>query len=467
LVCGVKHLWIYLAALLMAATLPARAATNATVCVVSIREEITHNTLFLVRRALNEAAARQAAALVLDIDTNGGRVDATEDIMRLLQHAPMPAYAFVNQKAFSAGSFIAAATDKIFMASGSVIGAAMPVMAVPGEGAKELPKGYQEKMSSAVRALVRTAAQQNGHNPDVFEAMVDPDVELKLDDKVISEKGKLLTLTDQEAAREYGTPPKPLLSAGTLDSIDELLSQVGLAGATIFRVEPAGFEVLGRWLTAIGPLLMMVGFVAIYLEMKTPGIGVPALVAAVCFALYFVGQFAAGLAGWEDVAIFALGVALLAVEILVLPGFGVTGILGIGFILTSLVLAMTHRFPGGPVLPAWPAVQIPMLKVLMSFAGSVVAMMLLARWLPQTSLFRRLELSATSASPSIGQDALPVGATGVAETMLRPAGKGRFDGRLVDVMTEGDLIEAGAAIRIVEVRGSRVAVERIGQENKA
>jgi len=463
--CSVKRIGLVLLALWSVA-LPVLAATNATVCVVTVRDAfrddmINHNSLFLVRRALHEAAAQRAAALVLELDTNGGRVDATEDIMRLLQHAPMKTITFVNQKAYSAGAFIAAATDKIYMAPGSVIGAATPVVSSP-EGAQELPKAYQEKISSAVRALVRTAAQQNGHDPLVFEAMIDADIEVTKDGKVISEKGKLLTLTDQEAAAQYGEPPKPLVSAGTVNSIDELLAREGLAGARTFTVEQTGFEMLGRWLTAVGPLLITIGFIAIYIEMKTPGIGLPAAVAALCFGLYFFGNFAAGLAGWEDVVLFGLGVVLLIVEIFVLPGFGVVGIAGIALILISLVMGMVQRLPGGPILPSWPDVEIPIIKVILSFGGSVIVMALLARFLPETRFFKRLELSATSPTPPAptGQPVLPVGAEGVAETQLRPAGKGRFGDRLVDVVTEGDLVPRGEAIRVLEVNGARVVVGR-------
>jgi membrane-bound serine protease (ClpP class) len=441
------------------------AAHNKTVCVVAIREEITHNTLFLVRRAVREAGEKSAAALVLDMDTNGGRVDVTEDIIRLLEETSMKTYTFVNPKAYSAGAFIACATDQIFMAPGSVIGAATPVMMIPGQGVADLPKSYEEKINSAMRALIRATAQQKGHNPDVFEAMVDPDKELVYDGKTINPKGKLLTLTSDEAAQSYGEPSKPLLSAGTVKSLDELLVKTQLADATVVRVEPYGFEVAARWITTLSPLLIMIGFLAIYIEMKTPGIGIPALVALICFVIYFLGYFVAGLAGWEEAVLFAVGVVLLAVEVFIIPGFGVTGMLGIAAILVALVLSMVSRMPSSPVLPTWPQLQLPLLKVLGGFVGAGIGALVLARFLPKTSLFRRLELTAaTSAAEgytsSTGSARTLLGATGVAETTLRPAGKGRFGDRLVDVVTEGDLIDKGQPIKIVLVEGSRVVVVR-------
>ena len=458
-----KWLGIIWLLVLAFASAPASAATNGPVCVIVIREDITHNTLFLVRRGLQEAAAKKAVAVVLDMDTNGGAVKETEKIIRLLEKSPAPTITFINPKGYSAGAFISAATDKIYMSPGSVIGAATPVMLTPGSGPAELPKSYEEKLSSAMRALIRSTAQTKGHNPDVFEAMVDADRGLTVDDKVIAEKGKLVTLTNEEAARTYGDPPRPLLSLGTVRDLDELLERLDLAGAETFTVVPTGLEVVGRWITMISPLLMLVGFLAIYLEFKTPGIGLPALIAVICFSIYFVGNFIAGLAGMEEVIIFAIGITLLAVEIFVLPGFGIAGFLGIAAILIALVLGMTERVPTGFAAPAWTDLQLPIITVVGSFVGSVFAMLLLGRFLPQTPLFRKMELAATL--PHEPDDTAPapalLHATGVAETMLRPSGKGRFGEQLVDIMTTGDLIERGTAIKIVAIHGSRVVVERI------
>lgn len=456
-----RGIFSLIGALLLAGTSPAPAAAPASVCVIQIHEDITHNTLYLVRRGLQEATAKRAVAVVLDMDTNGGRVDVTESIIALLNRAPLKTYTYVSAKAYSAGAFIAAGTEAIYMAPGSVIGAATPVMMIPGQGVAELPKSFEEKLNSAMRALIRSTAQQKGHNPDVFEAMVDSDKELVIDGTTINPKGKLLTLTNEEAARAYGEPPRPLLSAGTVATLDAVLSEVGLAGAEVLRVEPYGFEVLGRWLTMISPLLILIGMVAIYVELKAPGLGVAAVVAAVAFGLYFLGTIAAGLAGWEMVALFLVGVVLLAVEVLVIPGFGVAGVVGIGVMALALVLATAERWPGA-TWPDWTQWQPAFIRVGFGLGGAVVAGALLARWLPQSSLFRRLELSATlDAARTSGDPAAGLlGRDGTAETVLRPAGKGRFDGQLVDVVTDGDFIVQGERIKIIAVEGSRVVVTK-------
>lgn len=438
-----------------------------TVYVIAIREEISRNTIFLIRRGLHEAAEKKAAAVILNMDTNGGSLAATEDIIKLLGHASVPTYTYVDTKAFSAGAIIASATDKIFMAPGSVIGAATPIMVIPGQGIQEMPAAEREKMNSATRALVRSTAQQKGHNGDVFEAMVDKDRGLIVGGVSVCETGKLLTLTSGEAAKEYGQPAKALLSAGTHPTLDGVLKQLDLTDAKLVTIRPSGFEVIARFVTTLSPLLIIVGLVGIYLEVKTPGFGVPGFTAIGCFALLFTGYIVAGLAGWEQPALFVAGLLLLGFEI-IFPGHLVSGILGLGLIIASLMLAMAEKWPGGsPWLPTWANLQWPLVKVLLSFTGSTVVMAILAKYLPQTSLFHRMEL-ATTTSNATGyttartEAAAVVGATGIAETPLRPSGTGRFGEHVVDVVTEGDLIVKGASIKITEVQGSRVVVTRAG-----
>ena len=441
----------------------ANEASPQTVCVLTIHEDITRNTVYLVRRGLRDAEEKRVAALVLDMQTNGGRVDATEEIIRLLENAPMKTYTFVNDKAYSAGAYIAAATDKIFMAPGSVIGAATPIL-LGESGVQELPKSYEEKLSSAMRARIRATAQEKGYNPDVFEAMVDADHGLSIDNKEITPKGKLLTLTNEEAARKYGNPLKPLLSSGTVKSVEDLLERVGLKSANLFEVTPYGFEQLARWITDISPLLILVGFLALYIELSHPGLALPAIVAVICFAIYFLGYFVAGFAGWEEIALFVFGLALLVVEFFLFPGHFVSAALGTIAVLAALVLAMTGRLPSEPIVPSWGQLEIPVAKVFGAMLGAMIAAALLARWLPKSTLFKKIELAAATSSAegytTSATDARGLlGSTGVAETNLRPSGKGRFGDQLVDVVTEGDLIERGKSITVVGVQGSRVVVK--------
>lgn len=441
--------------------------TNDIVYVISVKEDISRSTVYLVRRGLNEASAAGARAVVVDMDTFGGRVDSAESIMKLLDRSPVPTVTYVNSKAISAGALISAATGAIYMSPGSVIGDAAPIMVVPGEGVQAVPETLKEKMNSGLRALVRSVAQEHGHNPAVFEAMIDPELELKIGDKMICEKGRLLTLTNQEAEQLVGDPPVSLLSAGTKETLRDVLAAKGWERMEVRTVKPHGFEVVARVIEPLAPFLIGLGLLALMIEFYTPGIGLPTIAAAICFGIFFIGYFAAGLAGWENVALFALGAVLLAVEILLIPGFGVAGILGIGCIAIALVTTMTERWPDGPIIPAIPDLTGPLLNVGIGVVFAAVTGVLLLRYAPRTSMFKRLELStalATSEGFSSGGSGWMslVGMTGVAETSLRPSGKGQFAGKYVDVATHGDMIERGTAIRVTRVEGSRVYVEREG-----
>src|SRR3989442_12874972 len=196
----------------------ARSAESATpdqkkVYVLPIRDDIMPPMVYLVRRGVKEAMEAKADLLVIDIDTNGGRVNVTEEIMEILNNFKGQTATFVNKKAFSAGAFISVATQKIFMAPLSVIGAAAPIMMVPGGPPQDMPETMQAKMNSALRALVRTSAEKNGYNIEAVEAMIDKSKELKIEGKGLNEKAQILALTNPQAERESGRPRRPALSS--------------------------------------------------------------------------------------------------------------------------------------------------------------------------------------------------------------------------------------------------------------
>src|SRR5882762_1985073 len=206
------------------------------VYVLPIRDDIMPPMVYLVRRGVKEAMEAKADLLVLDMDTNGGRVDTTREIITILNQFKGDTVTYVNKDAFSAGAYIAVATKKIYMAPESVIGAAAPVILSPGgDGIQAVPDTYEKKMTSAVKAMVRTSAEKNGYNIAVVEAMIDKTKGLILTNVVngvtngvvIAKEGEILTLTNTEAERAYGDPPKPLLSSGTVATIEALLNELG------------------------------------------------------------------------------------------------------------------------------------------------------------------------------------------------------------------------------------------------
>ena len=221
-----KAIFLLLATLVFA-TPPLRAesppvAPDAPVYVVPVRGQIEGALLYVLRRGIAEAERHNAAAIVLVMDTPGGTLDAAGDIVRSIQNARPPVYTFVEKDSFSAGAIIALATKGIFMAPGSVIGDALPIMMTPFGGVQEMSEGLEEKAVSAVAALVRSAAQNAGHDPELAEKMVRRELEFKIGDEIISPAGRLLTLTADEAARP-GKEGRPLLSAGTAADMPALL----------------------------------------------------------------------------------------------------------------------------------------------------------------------------------------------------------------------------------------------------
>lgn len=435
------------------------------VYVLPIREDIMPALTYVVRRGVKDAMEAKADALVLDMDTNGGRIDVTQEIISILEKFNGRTITYVNRKAFSAGAFIAVSTQEIYMAPQSVIGAAAPILMAPGGGVEAMPDTVERKMTSAVRAMVRTSAEKNGHNVDVVEAMIDKAHELKVDGEVLNEKGQILTLTNVQAEKNYGNPPKPLLSKGTFDSLDAMLKHVGLADGRRVEVKPTGAEKIGTFLEKISPLLLIVGIIGLYIEFKTPGFGLPGIVGITAFTIYFLGGYIAGLSGIEWLAIFILGLALLFLELLVFPGTLALGVTGAALMVIALVMALVDTYPGMPRVPTLPQLQLPLQTLGIAAVGSMIAVLILARFLPETPVFRRLV--STTASGEVSTVAAEVvrasrvGQVGVAISQLRPGGKAQFGDDIVDVMTQGELLAKGTRVRIIRHSATEAVVEPV------
>ena len=447
--------WIWIVTLL-ALTATALTAEPGPVIVVPIRTEISSAQFFFLRRALKDAERQHASAIVLDMDTYGGEVKSAIDSMDALMKTQVPTFTFINNKAISAGSMIALATQQIYMTSTAVIGAAAPVQA----GGEDLAKTMADKAVSMLSAKVRAASQKNGHNAEIAEAFINKEKEIKIGDVMIHKGDSLLTLSAEEAAKSYDG--RPLLAAGIVGTIEELLQRAGLSGA-VERVEPSGFEQLAFWITALSPLLLLGGIIGSYIEFKTPGFGVPGIIGLVCFGLFFAGHFVAGLAGWEVVACFAIGVALVAGELFLHPGTVIPGLVGALMMFGALVWAMIDRYPSQPLWPTEEMLLRPTINLGIAILGSGALIAILVRYLPASPLYRRIAL--VSALPS-GDASVPdsargihSGMTGSVKTTLRPSGKADFGGHVFDVVSEGNFIEVGATVRVVLVEGARVVVE--------
>jgi membrane-bound serine protease (ClpP class) len=398
-------------------------------------------------RVIAEAAEAGAAAVILDINTFGGRVDAAVLIRDSLIEARVPTVAFVNRRAISAGALIALASEKIAMASGATIGAATPVeVGLPGAGAQPVA----EKTVSYVRKEFRSTAEARRRPPLLAEAMVDADVEIA----GVIEKGKLLTLTTDEALEHK-------LIDFRADNLDALLQHLGLRDAELRRSTETWAESVVRFLThpVVSSLLMMVGILGIITEIRTPGFGVPGAVGLASVSLFFWGHWLVQLAGWEELLLVAGGIVLLALEVFVTPGFGVLGMLGIGALIAGFGLSLVGAGA------TWEVILLAAVRVVVSLLLAIGAAVVLLRLLPRAAFGQRLilhdELPATEGFTSPpARDLSWLGKRGIATSALRPAGVAELGGERVDVVSDGEFIEAGEPIEVTRVDGNRIVVRR-------
>lgn len=434
--------------------------------IIPVREPIMPPLVYVVRRGVKEAMEVNADAIIFDMNTDGGRVDVTEEIIQIISKFKGTTVTYVHDRAFSAGAFISVATQKIFMAPQSVIGAAAPIMMAPGgAGVEKMPDTVEAKMTSAIRALVRAQAEKNGHNIDVIEAMIDKSKSLVIDGDILNKEGNILTLTDRQASKHYGEPGRPLLSSGTVESLDALITQLGYSSAQRIEIKPTGAEKLGLWINAIAPVLLVIGVVGIYIEFKTPGFGLPGIVGIAAFAIYFLGGYVAGLsaAGW--MIVFLLGLILVGLELFVFPGTFVAGITGAILIFVALVMGMVDTYPDSPVLPTVGQLELPLRDLSVALTIAVVLVLILARFLPKTPLFRQLVSQTASGVQFVAeleaQQAAHLGKTGRTIARLSPGGKAKFDEEIVDVITRGELVEKDRPVRIIGHSGRDPLVEEI------
>jgi membrane-bound serine protease (ClpP class) len=438
------------AALLAALTLAGACATetvapagDAVVYRVPVDGVIELGLAPFIERSLAEARAANAVAVILDIDTPGGRVDAAQRIVKSLQNADLPTYALVNPHAFSAGAMIALATDRVYMRPGSVIGAATPVT---GEG-----QTAPEKIVSAMRAEMRSLAERRGLDPRIAEAMVDESIAIE----GVSEAGKLLTLTAVEAER--------IGYAEMVDDFDALLERVGIISDRVVDTRPNWAEGVVRFITnpLVAPFLLSLGFLGLIIEIKTPTFGLAGIAGGTALALFFGGHYLVGLAGWEELILLSVGLVLLGIEIFVVPGFGVFGILGIGGILASIYLSMLGSM----------STLVDYTNAAMVLSASMLIVLVsgwaILRTLPKNvRLYRSGILLGEVTGRETGYLSSAVrgelvGRKGVAVTDLRPAGVGRFDDERIDIVAQEGWLTAGTPIEIVRSEGYRHVVRAV------
>lgn len=393
-----------------------------------------------IERSVREAERRGARALILEIETPGGRVDAAQRIVRALRSSKVPTYAFVDLHAFSAGALIALATDGIYMRPGSVIGAATPIT----PDGKKAP----EKIVSAMRSEMRALAQRRGLDPRVAEGMVDDALDLP----GVKPAGQLLTLTDREAIRVGYAQPAATLA--------QVKTAIGAPGAREHTMRPNWAEKFVRFVTnpMVAPLLLSLGFIGLMLEMKAPGLGLPGALGLTSLGLFFGSHYIIGLAGLEEILLLFLGLGLVAIEAFVVPGFGFFGIGGALSIMASVYLSLVGSLSTQSDFGVAASILSTALIIIIVAAWAIV------RSLPRSGRFTKSGLmlgGSTSKETGYISAAIReelIGVTGVAITDLRPAGAAKFGDERIDVVSDSEFISAGTAVKVVRSEGYRAVV---------
>jgi len=496
--------------LLLALTLPALAVgpdfvpepNNVTAAVITCTGLIDDGLYSSIKRRANTALENGADYIILEISTYGGLVKSADDISKFLilelaQKAHTVAY--ITTEAISAGAMISVSCQDIIMKENTTIGDCAPILI-----GDKLEGVEREKQESFIRAAFQKAAQANKYPAALLEAMVsrhkkvwqvkniqtglyeyhedeklpkDPNVYDLAGKNLIDTENEILTLTAQRA-KEYG------VAREVVDDFDGVTNYLAKRdnvnfSKNIIRLEPNWSEQLVRMLNhpSVTSILFMVGILGVYIELKTPGIFLPAAVAIFCFAILFGSKYLVGMATWWEVAIFAIGITLLFLEVFVIPGFGIAGVSGIVCILVGLFGILVPNRPNELPWPRydlgdmqWKMFTDGTLALGIGFIGFTILAYFLAKFLPKTSTFAGLVLSPAGAGEKLQIDStaplaeiceLKIGDDGIAMTKLRPAGRAKFRQAIVDVVTEGDLIEKDKKVKIVHIQGNKVVVKQM------
>ena len=493
---------LLLISLTAAETTAQNETSNATAWVIPIEGDIMPSMVTFVRREARRALEGGAEFLIFEIDTFGGRVDSALQITSFIMSIKKAkTVAWVRNSetsmgvSWSAGALIALSCSQIYMAHGTSMGAAAPVTL----GTDGKTEGSGEKSVAAIRSQIAALAEKNGYPIGLALAMVDYDVELwevSVDNTtkvltlqelerlemlkpgqvgaprelkrigIISPVGKLLSLTAGEAYR-YG------LTRGLADDREELLNHIG-ARTVLEESIPSTWDSIIAFLVS-GPVqgaLILLGLVLLFLELQSPGFGIPGTVGIVCFVLVFGSSFLLGRVGSLEIILFIVGLGLLAVEIFVLPGFGIIGISGIIIIGFSLILSMQDF-----VIPRfdweWTLMGRNAIVVCIGIIAAITGIAIIALLGPKTRMFDRLTLKTqidqTASDGSGWQDdgslesdyAGLTGKTGKTITPLRPVGKAEIENQTYQVEADGSFMESNTEIKVVKVQGNIITVRSV------
>jgi membrane-bound serine protease (ClpP class) len=415
------------------------------VFLAEITGEIDPRMAPYISRVVSDAENNGAEAIIFRINTFGGRVDAATQIKDAIIESRLLTIAFINNRAISAGSLIALSCRKICMVPGSSIGAAT---VVDQSGQKQ-----SEKYQSFMRSEMRSTAERNGRRTDIVQGMVDENITVP----GINDNNRLITLTSDEA-KKYG------IADTLVYNLNDCLSAFGLRDAQVIKVSSNWAEDLVGFLNQplISSILIMLGLVGIFAEIKSPGFGFPVIIGVISLLLFFGSSYILQLASIINIVLFIIGIILLLLEIFVIPGFAITGVIGILLIIGSIFLSLV-----GNNLPFWDsgAVSKAIIQLSASLLFAFILIYILAKFLPKSSAFSRLVLSneekADQGFVSYPSEKELLGLEGIALTTLRPAGSAEFKGQKYDVVADWEYIPKGNKVKVIRVEGIKVVVKEL------
>lgn len=433
------------------------------VVIIPIREQIAPPELHVLRRGLKMAIEQGSDTVILDMETPGGRLDVTFDMLKAIEKFPGKVITYVNSEAISAGALISAGTDEIHFSPSGIIGAAAPVSG----GGEDIDETMKAKIVSYLKARVRSISDGKGYRGEVLSAMIDEDFVLKIGEEILKPEDELLTLTATEAMKTYGDPALPLLGAGISPDIDSLMDTLlGKGNYTATRLEVTWSEKIAQFITGIAPLLLAVGLVLLFIEFKTPGFGVFGIGGGVLLAIVFFGHHAAGLSGHEAALFFFLGFALVMIDLFFLPGFMLLAIPGALLMLGSLLWGMSDIWPDQPI--AWHSDFLfkPLMNLVTGIAGAILIFFFLLRYMPRGGLWGHMVLDSaiggeTTLSSAARQEASLIGASGQAVTALFPSGQIEIGGKRYDARLALGTVPPGTKVKVLSVGEFELTVEAV------
>ena len=430
-----------------------------------IQEQIAKPIWRITKKSFEDAKEMGADLILIHMNTYGGLLDAADSIRTIIINSEIPVYVYIDNNAASAGALIAIACDRIYMRPGSSIGAATVV----NQTGEQVPDKYQ----SFMRSMMRSTAESHGkdtiitagdtivrwhRDPAIAEAMVDP----RLYVEGVTDTGQVLTLTADEAIQLH-------FCEGKAESVEEVMSTAGIENYEIrsFRYSPLD-RIIGFLLNPIvSGLLIMIIVGGIYFELQSPGIGFPIAAAVMAAILYFAPLYLEGLAENWELVIFVIGILLIALEIFVIPGFGVAGVSGVILVIAGMTLSMVDNMVFDFDF------SVAFAEVIRAFFIVIISMFLafiLSLWLGKklltTPALGNLALTSDLKTEDgfIGVESRPkelIGKTGIADSVLRPSGKVIIDDEIYDAKSEFGLIDKGSKIKVIRYETGQVYVVKI------